>query len=208
MRQDFEDLKLSKKELKSLLDKIESALENNYENNLKRNTHIFEGKIREYEKKLIDFFVRVGKLKEQNYVLATIIGCLLIHKEEGLTQDQIKELTELSKGAISTNLKILEKSPVVKKELMRGTRKYIYSFGGDFSSLASNTALFKADTNQEALNFLQAKSLELENLKAKTGYKILSQRIEGILDFLQIHRNLIKIITESDFIKNLEGKQS
>jgi len=205
LKQLTDELDLSETEFNSLWNDIERIFDKYYQDYLKKRSYIFEGKIREYEKRLIDFFVRVGKLRSQNYVLASIIGCLLIHKSTPLTQAQIKELTGLSKGAISTNLKVLESSPIVKKELIKGTRKYSYSFGGDLSEIASNTSLYKYETNEIVKNFLNAKALELESVKDKNGYKILSQRIEDInANFLLIHRKLITFIIESEFIKNLE----
>ena len=205
LKQLIDELDLSENEFNSLWNDIEGIFDILYQDYLKKKTYIFEGKIREYEKRLIDFFVRVGKLKSQNYVLASIIGCLLIHKSTPLTQAQIKELTGLSKGAISTNLKLLESSPIIKKELIKGTRKYSYTFGGDLSEIASNTSLYKYETNESVKNFLNAKALELESFKDKNGYKILSQRIEDIkVNFLVIHRKLITFIIESEFIKSLE----
>ncbi len=209
LKQLIDEKDLSQKEFDSLWNDIEEIFDNYYQDYLKKKTYIFQGKIRQYEKRLLDFFVKAGKLKSQNYVLASIIGCLLIHKSTPLTQAQIKELTGLSKGGISTNLKLLEMTPIIKKELIKGSRKYSYSFGGDLSEIASNTGLYKYETNEIVKNFLNAKALELENFKDKNGYKILSQRIKDINDnFLMIHRKLIKFIIESDFIKSLEGYDS
>ncbi|MHA2005699.1 MAG: hypothetical protein ACXABO_02425 [Promethearchaeota archaeon] len=203
IKQEIDQLDITNEEFDSLWDDIENILDNSYESNLKSKSYIFEGKIREYEKRLIDFFVRAGKLKGQNSVLATIIGCLLIHKQHGLTQAQIKELTGLSKGAISTNLKIIIDTPILKKQLIKGTREYSYSFGGDFSAIASGTGVYKLGTNNLAKQFFQKKTLELDEYKERNGYKIISQRIEDIFYFLEIHRSLITLITESEFVKDL-----
>ncbi|MBY8985539.1 MAG: hypothetical protein KGD65_10745 [Candidatus Lokiarchaeota archaeon] len=203
LKQKIDRLDISDEELNSLWDDIENTLDKSYDSNLKSNSYIFEGKIREYEKRLIDFFVRAGKLKGQNSVLATIVGCLLIHKQHGLTQAQIKELTGLSKGAISTNLKIIIDTPILKKQLIKGTREYSYSFGGDFSAIASGTGVYKYGINDLAKQFFQTKSLELDKIKDKNGYNLISQRIEDILFFLKIHHRVIEFITESEFVKEL-----
>jgi DNA-binding transcriptional regulator GbsR (MarR family) len=203
LKKEFEELKVPDNEFNVLWENIEKTLDASYEE-LNINKHyLFDVKIREYERRLIDFFVRAGKLKSQSSTLSTIIGCLLIHKHQGLTQAQLKELTGLSKGAISTNLKLLMGSPILKKQLIKGTREYSYSFGGDFSAIASGTGMYKYETNDVAKNFLNTKISELEKVKDKNGYKILSQRIDDILYFLKIHRKLIKFITESEFVKEL-----
>jgi DNA-binding transcriptional regulator GbsR (MarR family) len=203
LKQEIDQLDITKEEFNSLWRIIETTLDKSYESNIKSKSYLFEGKIREYEKRLLDFFVRAGNLKGQNSVLATIIGCLLIHKEHGLTQTQIKELTGLSKGAISTNLKIMTDTPILKKQLIKGTREYSYSFGGDFSAIASGTGAYKIETNEIAKQFFQTKTLELDRNKEKNGYKIISQRIEDISQFLEIHRSLINLIAESKFVKDL-----
>ena len=107
LKQEIEALEKSAENFKSLIEEVQRVLEDAFEDNKKKNTYLFEGKMRDYEIKLIDIFVRIGKLRGQNYVLATIIGVLLIHRKRGLTQDKIRDLTGLSKGAISTNLKII-----------------------------------------------------------------------------------------------------
>lgn len=201
-------LDLSNEDFTSLWNVIDRRLDEDYSDYVERKTHMFEGKIREYEKRVIKFFVRAGKLKGQNYVLATIIGYLLLHKRDGLTQAQMKELTGLSKGAISENLKLLEASPILKKELIKGTRKYLYSFGGDFSAIASGTSVYKFDANEYAKKFLQSMIINLEPFQFRKGNKILLERIQGILSFLEFHYKLVDLITDSEFIKGLGRENS
>jgi len=174
---------------KSLEDKIKKKLD--------------QGKIKEFEDRLINFFVKAGQLKGQNVTFSTIIGCFLIHNS--LTQDQVRELTGFSKGSVSTNLNALEEYGFLKKKLIKGTRKYLYSFGGDFSRLSANTGAFKKEVNEKAKKFFQSKIKELNEFKDKKGYKILSERLSDIMKFLEIHKKLIDHIMDSEFIKNIES---
>ena len=52
-------------------------------------------------------------------------------------------------------------------------------------------------------NFWKKKAQELNELKDKKGYEILSQRIFEIMNFLKIREKIITTISKSTFIKNL-----
>lgn len=201
LKEEIEELKINEENLSGIWEKIELMLDSSYSKFLKRKPHIFEGKIKEYENRLIDFFVKAGQLKGQSQSFSTIIGYFLIHKN--LTQAQVKELTGFSKGSVSTNLNNLENIGFLKKKLIKGTRKYLYSFGGSMSQLSSNTGAFKKEINQMATQFFQSKIEELNNYKNKNGYKLLSKRLNGVMKFLKIHKRLINHIMDSDFIKDI-----
>jgi len=138
----------------------------------------------------------------------------LIHNS--LTQDQVRELTGFSKGSVSTNLNALEEYGFLKKKLIKGTRKYLYSRVEDFSQLSVDTGAFKKEINEKAKKFFRSKIKELNEFKDKKGYKILSERLSDIMKFLEIHKKLIDHIMNSryfltrkhltqEMIKNLTG---
>jgi DNA-binding transcriptional regulator GbsR (MarR family) len=204
LKNKVEELNLSKDESDLVLQELGKKLDDYYNNHIESKPYLFEGRIREYEKKLIEFFVRAGKAKNQNTVLAKIIGCLMLHKRDGLTQNQIQEITGLSKGAISTNLKLIEVSPILKKERIKGTKIFLYSFGGDFSAIAVGTGTYKMEANEHARNFFLTKKMQLSEYKDEKGYNILSERMAGIQHYLEIHKRLLNIILESDYMKKLE----
>ena len=204
LKNDVDELQLLRDDSDLLLEEIKKRLKGYYNKYIDSKPYLFEGKLQEYENRLLEFFVRAGKARNQNNVLAKIIGCLMIHKRDGLTQNQIQEITGLSIGAISTNLKLIEMSPILKKERINGTRKFLYSFGGDFSAIAVGTGTYKTESNEHARNFFLTKKMQLDELKDEEGYKMLSERIGDIQQYLVIHKRLLSIIIESDYMKNLE----
>ncbi|MBD3214786.1 MAG: hypothetical protein GF311_19400 [Candidatus Lokiarchaeota archaeon] len=205
LKEVYNKLKLNESTREELWNVIEDEVQSSYSKFLKRKPHIYEGKIKEFEDRLIKFFVQAGKLKGQNVTFSTIIGYFLIHKS--LTQDQVKELTGFSKGSVSINLSLLEDYGFLKKKLIKGTRKYLYSFGGDFSQLSMDTGTFKKEINRNAVTFFQSKIKILNEYKDKKGYEILSERLNGIMSFLEIHKKLIEHIVNSEFIKKIaKGK--
>jgi len=170
---------------------------------LKNKSHIYEGKVRVYEKRVIDILVEAGKIKGQNAVFGSIIGYLLLHGS--LTQSQLRELTGFSKGAISQTLKILSSTPAIKKEPLEGTREYIYTFGANMADVASNIGSYKSESNELAITFLKRKVQELEKNKDKSGYEILSKRVMQMINFFEYNVKLLEKIKESSFIKELKG---
>ena len=72
---------------------------NNSEHDKSQN--LFSEKLRKYEDKLVKFFVDIGTRKRVNPKMLQISSYLLIHGS--LTQKELKELTGLSMGTISTS---------------------------------------------------------------------------------------------------------
>jgi len=180
---------------------IEETFDLYYDQFIKNKSHIYEGKIRDYEKRLIEILIEAGKTKGQNAVFGSIIGYLLLHGS--LTQTQLKELTGFSKGAISQTLKILSRTPAIKKESMEGVRENVYTFGATMADIASNIGSYKTESNELAIKFLESKTQELKKYKDKIGHDILSKRISDMINFFDYNVKLLDKINESSFIKEL-----
>ena len=65
--------------------------------------HIFDSKIREFEKELVEISIEMGKSRGRNPIITCILTYLWIHGQP--TQKQLRELTNysISIGSISTN---------------------------------------------------------------------------------------------------------
>lgn len=164
---------------------------------------LFEGPIRNYEAKLMDFLVQLGKSGGQNETLLKLVSCFLLH--EKLTQEQLTELTGLSRGTISTNLRVLTDVKYIKKEMIPGSATSVYSFGGNLSEIASNTSLVKKELNNLAIKFFheKLKLLRKKELAGKAGCLLLIERVEVIIRYLELRNKIVDIITKSKFIKDL-----
>ena len=201
LKTSFKDLKVNDEETKALWNAMEETFDLCYAQHLKNKSHVYEGKVRVYEKRLIEILVDAGKIKGQNAVFGSIIGYLLLHGS--LTQTQLKELTGFSKGAISQSLKILSSAPAIKKEPLEGKREYIYTLGTNMADIASNIGSYKSESNERAIEFLQSKVHELDNNKNKKGYKFLSKRVTEMVNFFRYNIEMLEKIKESSFIKEL-----
>ncbi len=167
-----------------------------------KKSYLFEGKIREYEKRLVDIVKEFGKGKGQTDTFSTVISYLLFH-ENGLTQNQLRELTGFSAGSISNTLKAFDRALV--KSLIKGTRTYRYSLsipGGSFAQLALRTSILKKETNDEAIEFVQEKldALNRNTLHNKKGRNLLLERTNEIMNYLFERRDIINEISKPEFI--------
>jgi DNA-binding transcriptional regulator GbsR (MarR family) len=170
---------------------------------------MFEGEVREYEKRLIKLLVEMGATKGQNDKFSAIIGYLLFHGS--LTQEELKHLTGFSLGTISRNLNILVGLGSAKKKLVKGTHKFEYTLGKNISAVASSTSTLKKEFNEENVEFFQNKYDELYKLK-DLDYKkekeraFLLGRLEDLLDFFARQREMIEEISKPEFMaKILKG---
>ena len=202
LKEKFKEFDINDGEASILWNAMEETFDLCYDQHLKSKSHVFEGKVRIYEKRLIEILVEAGKSKGQNAVFGSIVGYLLLHGS--LTQTQLKELTGFSKGAISQTLKILSSTPAIKKEPLEGARENIYTFGATMADIASNIGSYKSESNELAIKFLQSKVQDLEKYKDKSGYDILSKRVSDMINFFDYNVKLLEKIKESSFIKELD----
>jgi len=198
----IKEFDIKKSETSNLWKSMEETIDLYHAQHLKSKSHVFEGKVRVYEKRIIEILIDAGKVKGQNAVFGSIIGYLLLHGS--LTQTQLKELTGFSKGAISQTLKILSSTPAIRKEPLDGVRENIYTFGATMSDIASNIGSYKSESNELAIKFLLSKAQDLENYKDKNGYKVLSKRVSDMINFFEYNVKLLNKIKESSFIKELK----
>lgn len=165
--------------------------------------YIFEGKIREYEIRLIELISEMGEIRNQTPIFSLIIGYLIFHGR--LTQKQLKYLTGFSIGSISTTLNAMTSVGATEKKMIKGTHTFEYSFGGDLSQILSRTSFFKYEVNTNAIKFVQAKINELnkkEN-KNKKGNKVLLKKMVDMMNFLSIHKKILDMITKSEIVEKL-----
>lgn len=170
------------------------------------NNRIYNRKLRNYEDRLVNIIKNMGQVKGQNKKLSKIIAYLLIHKENGLSQEDLRKLTGFSLGTISNNLNTMATMGYVKKELYKG--KYLYSFG-DMSALGSKTSVLKADIYQKAEEFFKDIKTQLDdqNNKNKAGSKLLSERIDDMMNFIKLGQKIVEEISKPEFFAKILQKK-
>lgn len=140
----------------------------------------FKGKIKEYEKTLIKFFIDIGKNKDTPAKVQEILGYLIIHNK--LSQSNLKELTDYSTGTISTTLSNLIELGVVKKERIAMSNMYLYSMIGDLPKIFEKSSDVSIEQFTLISKFVENKLGELEEFKGKDGYSNLHTQINMLLD--------------------------
>lgn len=152
---------------------------------------IFEGKLREYENIIIDYYVERAIFTGQSNTLSIIIGYLSIHGK--LTQTQLKKLTGFSKSTISTGISNLINVRYLKKEKIPGKREYEYYLSFD-SQDSIDDALGSVELE---INFFREKINELENKFTETykGYDLLLIRLNEVLEVFKLYQNCLKNLT-------------
>jgi DNA-binding transcriptional regulator GbsR (MarR family) len=170
-------------------------------NNFPEN-HIFEDKIRDYEKELVKFSLEIGKRRGQNPIITKIFAYLLIHK--ALTQKELVELCECSIGSISTHLAAMISFDFVEKRLIPGTHTYIYSLNIDLSQNLSSTIKLGIKFITQAHKFLKSKKKELIQLLKKEKEKLnpIIKRFEEVESVILLYEQLFELFNRpnSDFI--------
>lgn len=192
-----------------LWNSIEDEINAYYNESVKKESHLFNGKVREYEKRLVELIKQFGIGKGQTPTVSTVLSYLLLHEESGLTQQQLKELTGLSMGSISSNLKTLERALV--KTMIKGTRTYRYSLtipGSTLAQLAFKAGQDKKKMTDDAIKFVEKKINKLEALEMRDlrGKKELLNRLDDLLKYLLVRRKVIEDISTDQIIDKIAKK--
>lgn len=198
------ELTSKEENFQSIWEQIENFVYSKYSKVNVDSDEMLKKRLREYEKKLINLIVEFGKSKGTYETLSIIIGYLLIRKE--LTQSEIQNLSGLSRGAISENLTKLVENGYVNRKLIKGTRKYQYSFGNNMKAISDNTSFIKLIKGKEIEEFSNEKISELEHIKnqSKDEVKLLKDRLKELKEFSKMYQIIIKEIRDSNLTKSIE----
>ncbi|MCP4762416.1 MAG: MarR family transcriptional regulator, partial [archaeon] len=170
---------------------------------IKSNSHIFEGRILEFERVLLDYYIGIADRNQQSKKVAVISAYLSIHGQ--LTQGQLKKLTKFSISTISTNLMNLINLGHIKRKMKPGTHEYIY-FPTPTSADYIDQAL---GSLKPEINFFKMKINELEEMLDfnKKGYTLLLSRLKETLRTFQVYHEILDVIQNPNLSFNVEGKK-
>ena len=166
---------------------------------LKQQDQLFDEKLRNYEKKLVQFFIDIGEQKRVNPKFLKMSSYLILHKK--LTQKQLKELTGFSIGTISTFLSILLGTGFYEKQRIEGTHTYTYRYKGNVEDFTTKGIEIALDSFLNSESFLKKKKEELKTLmkQNKKGAKHLSQRIDEIISIFTFYEDFFSKMKNDDF---------
>ena len=151
---------------------------------------LYSKKLRKYEDKLVEFFVDIGRRKRVNPKILQISSYLLIHGS--LTQKELKNLTGLSMGTISTFLSVMIGMGRFQKERIPKTHTFRYSYSGNIEEMTIRGIDVMVSNLTSMGVYLNAKKKQLKDLaeQNKKGAEHLSQRIDELLDIFEFYKKI------------------
>jgi hypothetical protein len=119
-----------------------------------------------------------------------ISSYLLIHGS--LTQKELRELTGLSTGTISTFLSVMIGAGRFQKELIPKTHTFRYSYSGNIDEMTIRGIDIMINSLTSMGVYLKGKKKNLKELEIqnKKGAKHLSQRIDELLDIFEFYKEV------------------
>ncbi len=156
------------------------------------NSFRFEGKIKDYERVILDYQLELAHFSSLSDTLGKIMAYLSLYKR--LTQSQLKILTNFSKSTISTGLSTFINTGYIRKEKLNRSREYEY-----FITPRSQESIdFALGSMEDEIAFFNKKINELENkpLKRKKGYELILVRLKDALDVYECYQNILKFLKD------------
>ena len=171
-------------------------------------SHLFNERLKKYEDKIAEFLLDIASSKRVNPKISTISSYILIH--EKLTQKELKELTGFSMGSVSTFLSVMTGTGAIQKERIPHTHTFTYSFIGKLEDLTTKGIEVALSTFSPLEAYLKSKTKELKKLtgKSKEGAEHLLQRIDELLETIEIYKILFPMMTRDSTNEALEELSS
>jgi DNA-binding transcriptional regulator GbsR (MarR family) len=143
----------------------------------------FHPELRRIEQDIVDFFAEKSpQYTGRNPIIATILAYFYTRKQ--LTQKELRTLTKFSAGTISTALRQLVEMNFIKKELIAGTHKHIYTM--DKLPFRSPSYFMKTE------NVLEKQRKELEEIKEALEFK--AEEMQHLEDYQNIYAITMQLI--------------
>lgn len=154
-------------------------------------SHIFDPHLQKFEKQIIEFFVQEGKIRNRGKRVQLIYAYLLIHRH--LTQNQLAELSGLSKGFISSALASMQSIKLVNRKMIPGTHTYKYSFanGNIFFGMQESSNRIKYYNHFEDVIWDEIGKLEEIDCKNEIHKKFLKNRMKDLIRWTQAATKVI-----------------
>ncbi|MFW9970951.1 MAG: MarR family transcriptional regulator, partial [Candidatus Odinarchaeota archaeon] len=164
------------------------------EEEIENYNHLFSDKLRKYEDKLVEILLNIAQSKRANPKISRLSSYLLIH--EALTQKELKKLTDLSMGSISTYLSVMTGTGVFIKERIPHTHTFKYSYLGKIEDLTIKGIELAISSIIPLENYLKNKKKQLNKLinQSKKGADHLSHRIDELIESFEIYKTLYPLI--------------
>jgi DNA-binding transcriptional regulator GbsR (MarR family) len=131
----------------------------------------------------VDFFAEKSpQYTGRHPIIATILAYFYTRKQ--LTQKELQDLTKFSAGTISTALRQLVEMNFIKKELIAGTHKHIYTL----EKLPFRSPSYFMKTK----NVLERRKKELEEIKEALDNK--AEEMQHIEDYQNIYAITLQLL--------------
>lgn len=187
---------------------------------------ILDGPLKEYEQRLLSFFVKLARVSSLDHTTTEIFGYMQIY--EALTQDTLRDLTQttfventknrtkkqkaFSTSTISTTLRSLVQGNILTRGHIPSTHKFCYKLKSneinfvyqDFSLIIRDLELL-----DEFIVDLQ-KQIDKFSSQFPQRTQFLIQRLNGVRNYVEVQRRTIMEEKKFDFfsenIHNLKKK--
>ncbi len=125
---------------------------------------------------------------------------LLIFSNHPMSLDEMAARLEVSKGSVSTNIRILERWKIVKKVYHRGARKNFYEIRGSIWEIETEImSTIVKDEIEKIKNTISRSAVDLNLIKQETkeegeNISFLKQRFDEINEYIESVEYLLNLL--------------
>ena len=147
-----------------------------------------------------EFIDAIGEMTEWSGLTraAGLLKGLLLLSREPLSLDDMADRLEVSKGSVSTNIRLLERWKAVRRVFNRGDRKNYYQLRADLWEIETDiiTSILKEELERFAENLAQWKRdlAEVEGGDPEEN-TFMGDRFEAIEEYLDAGKHILGLLT-------------
>jgi DNA-binding transcriptional regulator GbsR (MarR family) len=148
-------------------------------------------------------FIHITGEKAEKFGFSRIAGQLeglLLFSNQPMSLDEMADRLEVSKGSVSTNIRLLERFKVVRKVYHKGARKNFYEIRGNISEIETEVLSTIAKDEIERTKRIMAKvKTDLNTVKGKSAEEkeeiaFINRRFSELEEYMESAEYLLNLL--------------
>jgi DNA-binding transcriptional regulator GbsR (MarR family) len=157
-------------------------------------------KLKGIEQEIVTFYRTVGEKVHLNPRMTDVFAYLKIYG--ALTQEQLKELTKLSSGTISSTLQVFLQTSIVSRTMIPGTHTNIYRIDHERADFVYTPSTQILDDLERLDSYLVEKQQSLDKMKRDHPVEVqfLLLRLNSLRNYIEVQRRQIAGTSKHSFL--------
>ncbi len=162
---------------------------------------LLKGNDKDFEHQIVSFYSRIGKMDNLSPKPTKVFGYLKVY--DGLSQEQLRQLTGFSLSTISSILHSFLQADIVSRRIISGTHKYLYILKPERTKITYRPAIQIIEKLEKLDMDIVVEQDKLQKIESKypIAARFLFKRLNSIRNYIEAQRRAIYKEKKLSFFK-------